>query len=187
MVVNLAAILGPVLFTQGFVFLCRLFWHGLAPKGQALSWPRVRPHLCPSLRGDMSPPEGKKYESMSPFLCLVAGFPCCSWHWQFRWVGPAWRPQEYPSITVLLSILAVLQHPKHPTYLALSAAPVESGSSSLPKTKPSNPTPANEVCSQKRHRRERTRLQTENEAAQGEEERSIEEDAAIFKQNILFF
>ena len=131
---------------------------------------------------------GKKYESMSPFLCLVAGFPCCcSWHWQFRWVGPAWRPQEYPSITVLLSILAVLQHPKHPTYLALSAAPVESGSSSLPKTKPSHPTPANEVCSQKRHRRERTRLQTENEAAQGEEERSIEEDAAIFKQNILFF
>lgn len=132
-------------------------------------------------------PWRKKYESMSPFLFLAAGFPCCcSWHWQFRWVGPACRPQEYPSITVLLSILALLQHPKHPTYLALSAAPVEFGSSSLPKTKPPHLTPANEVCSQKRHRREQTHLRTENEAGQGEEERSIEEDAAIFKQNILF-
>ena len=114
---------------------------------------------------------GKNYESMSPFLCLVAGFPCCcSWYWQFRWVGPAWRPQEYPSITVLLSILAVLQHPKHPTYLALSAAPVESGSSSLLKTKPPTPpqqmrfahrkdTGGNEhVCKQKmRQRREKKR------------------------------
>ena len=59
-VVNPAAILGPVLFTQGFIFLCRLFWHGLVPKGQALSWPRARLHLCPSLCDDMSPLEGKK-------------------------------------------------------------------------------------------------------------------------------
>ena len=55
-----------------------------------------------------------------------------------------------------------------------------------PKQSPPHLTPANEVCSQKRHRRERTRLRTENEAGQGEEERSREEDAAIFKQNILF-